>query len=73
MNDDLEVADIVPESALAFLQAIYRSNLVPMHTRMRAASLCLPFETPKLAVTGYIKTTQDLPLSWNALSRDQTP
>jgi hypothetical protein len=45
----------LPQSALEYLQSIYKNPMQPDHVRMRAASLCLPFETPKLAVTGYIK------------------
>jgi hypothetical protein len=45
----------LPQSALEYLQAIYKNPMLPDHVRMRAASLCLPFETPKLAVTGYVR------------------
>jgi hypothetical protein len=44
---------------LDLLQAIYRSPDQPLHTRMRAAALCLPFEHPKLAVTAVL-TDEDL-------------
>jgi hypothetical protein len=54
LSDELDAAEIEAQSALAFLQAIYRSGLVPMHTRMRAAAICLPFETPKLPVTAHV-------------------
>jgi hypothetical protein len=43
-----------PESALAYLQDIYKGKRQPDHVRMRAARECLPFESPKLAVTGYV-------------------
>jgi hypothetical protein len=44
-----------PASALSYLQSIYRDPLQPEPVRMRAAKECLPFETPKLAVTGYMR------------------
>ena len=43
------------ETALALLQAIYRNKLAPLSVRMRAATIAIAYETPKLAVTGYIK------------------
>jgi hypothetical protein len=44
-----------PESALAYLQDIYKGRRPADHTRMRAAKECLPFETPRLQVTGYMR------------------
>jgi hypothetical protein len=50
-DDDLTA---VPETALAFLRSIYQSQALPLHIRMKAASLTLPYESPKLAVTAVI-------------------
>jgi hypothetical protein len=47
-------------SSLAFLQAVYRCPNQTLHTRMRAAALCLPYEHPKLAVTAVLDGSEDL-------------
>jgi hypothetical protein len=42
------------ETALALLQAIYRNKRAPLSLRMRAATIAIQYESPRLAVTGYI-------------------
>jgi hypothetical protein len=37
------------------LQAVYRNKQVPLNTRMRAATIAIQYEVPKLAVTGYMR------------------
>jgi hypothetical protein len=46
--------ELVPENAHALLKAVYQCPEVPLSVRMRAAMACLPFETPKLAVTAQV-------------------
>jgi hypothetical protein len=45
----------LPQSALAYLQAIYKNPALPDHVRMRAATIAIQYESPKLAVTGYLR------------------
>jgi hypothetical protein len=40
-----------PQTALEYLQDIYKGRREPDHVRMRAARECLAFETPKLSAT----------------------
>ena len=46
-------------TALDLLQAVYRDPGQELHTRIRCAMACLPFQTPKLAVVAQI-TEQDI-------------
>ena len=44
------------ETALGFLQAVYRDTAQPLHTRIRCAVEALPYENPKLSAVavGYM-------------------
>jgi hypothetical protein len=43
------------ETALGLLQAVYKNKQVALSVRMRAATIAIQCETPKLAVTGFLR------------------
>ena len=63
MYDVTALADLVDDdsitlppgaNSLEFLQAIYRSATQPMARRLKAASIAIQYESPKLAVTAVL-------------------
>ena len=53
--EDEEEIEIPPNGiSLDLLQAVYRSNRLPLHTRMRAAGMAIPYECPRLMATAII-------------------
>ena len=46
-------------TALADLQSIYRDPLQPASVRMRAATIAIAYESPRLAVTAYLSNADD--------------
>jgi hypothetical protein len=46
-------------NSLDFLQACYRNPSLPISTRLRAASIAINFELPKLAVTAVLSNQSE--------------
>jgi hypothetical protein len=55
--DDIAIQNA--KDALTFLKAVYQHPKVPLSVRMRAASIAISFEVPKLAVTAVINNQED--------------
>ena len=51
--------------SLEFLQAIYRSATQPMARRLKAASIAIQYESPKLAVTAVVEGSDSLAAKLN--------
>jgi hypothetical protein len=52
LNENVEIGSNA--ISLDLLRAVYRSNHLPLSTRMRAAMSALPHEVPRLAVTAMV-------------------
>jgi hypothetical protein len=60
-GNDPESIELPPGAlSLEFLQAIYRSSAQPMARRMKAASIAIGYESPKLAVTAVVEGSDSL-------------
>jgi hypothetical protein len=59
--DDEDGIELPPGAlSLEFLQAIYRSAAQPMARRLKAASIAIQYESPKLAVTAVVEGSDSL-------------
>ena len=58
--------------ALELLQAVYRNAEVPLSVRMRAASIALPYEKPKLVVTAMVSGEDFATMLDKAIERSGT-
>jgi hypothetical protein len=46
-------------NSLEFLKAVYNDPELPLHTRIKAAHACLPYEFPRLSMTAVIPATSE--------------
>jgi hypothetical protein len=72
--DDAEALEL-PEggTSLTLLQAVYRAPELPLPTRMRAASIAIAYEHPKLAVTAILSDDSFAERLDRALARTAPP
>jgi hypothetical protein len=52
--DQINGDEPTPRCALDYLQRLYKNPLLPLPTRMRAAALAIPFETPRLTAVANV-------------------
>jgi hypothetical protein len=46
-------------NSLELLKAVYNNAEIPLRTRIRAATACLPYEYPKLAITAVVTPNEE--------------
>jgi hypothetical protein len=56
LNEQISVEE---GNALDLLQSIYRDPCIPLPVRMRAATIAIAYESPRLAVTAYLSNADD--------------
>ena len=61
------------EASLHFLQKVYRSSKMPLPTRMRAAAIALPFESPKLTAVAVMNGDGFSVMLERAIARSRAP
>jgi hypothetical protein len=74
-SGDAELELAPDEASLDFLQKVYRSSRQPLSVRMRAASIALPFEKPKLTAiaTSSMDGASFAAMLDKAIARSQAP
>jgi hypothetical protein len=74
LTDQTSGCEEVEGNALDLLQSIYRDPRVPLPVRMRAASIAIPFESPKLSVTTVLGDEASFGAMLDrAIARSQSP